>query len=55
VLTGKTVRKKWYSQKTKKTYDLIDTSFLNLDGSLSVIEILRNISNIMKVNALLKK
>ena len=48
VLDGKTMRKKWYSQKTKKTYDLIDTSFLNPDGSLSVIEIFRDISDITK-------
>jgi hypothetical protein len=44
VLSGETVRREWYSPKTKKTYDLIDTSFNNPDGSLSVIEIFRDIT-----------
>jgi hypothetical protein len=46
IFAGKTVRKKWYSKKNQKSYDLIDTSFLNPDGSLSMLEIFRDINEI---------
>ncbi|BBO75525.1 hypothetical protein DSCW_29420 [Desulfosarcina widdelii] len=44
VFSGETIRRDWYSPKTKKTYDLIDTFFENPDGSLSIIEIFRDIT-----------
>jgi len=44
VFLGKTVRWEWYSHKTNKTYDLIDTPLKNADGSLSKLEIFRDIT-----------
>jgi len=44
VFAGKTVRWEWYSFKNQKTYDLIDTPLKNLDGSISKLEIFRDIS-----------
>jgi PAS domain S-box-containing protein len=40
----KTCRWEWYSPKTQKTYDLIDTPLINPDGSISKLEIFRDIS-----------
>ena len=39
-----TCRWEWYSPKTKKTYDLIDTPLINPDGSISKLEIFRDIT-----------
>lgn len=39
-----TCRWEWYSPKTQKTYDLIDTPLINPDGSISKLEIFRDIS-----------
>jgi len=57
VLKGKTVRWEWYSPKNQKTYDLIDTPLINIDGSVSKLEIFRDITerkeasdNIYKTN-----
>jgi len=44
VFAGKTVRWEWYSFKNQRTYDLIDTSLKNPDGSLSKLEIFRDIT-----------
>ncbi len=44
VLAGKTVRWEWYSSKNHKTYDLIDTPLKNADGSISKLEIFRDIT-----------
>jgi len=44
VFAGKTVRWEWYSFKNQKTYDLIDTPLRNPDGSISKLEILRDIT-----------
>jgi signal transduction histidine kinase len=44
VFAGKTVRYEWTSYKTKKTYDLISTLMHNPDGSLSKLEIFRDIT-----------
>ncbi|MCK5343237.1 MAG: PAS domain S-box protein, partial [Candidatus Heimdallarchaeota archaeon] len=44
VFSGKTVRWEWYSFKNQKTYDLIDTPLKNPDGSISKLEILRDIT-----------
>ena len=44
VLAGKTVRWEWYSFKNQRTYDLIDTPLKNPDGSISKLEIFRDIT-----------
>lgn len=44
VLDGKTVRWDWYSPKTRKTYDLLDTPLKNADGSVSKLEIFRDVT-----------
>ncbi|MCP4612999.1 MAG: PAS domain S-box protein, partial [Planctomycetes bacterium] len=44
VFAGKTVRWEWYSFKNQKTYDLIDTPLKNIDGSISKLEIFRDIT-----------
>jgi PAS domain S-box-containing protein len=44
VFAGKTVRWEWYSFKNQKTYDLIDTPLRNSDGSISKLEIFRDIT-----------
>jgi len=46
VFEGKTVRSEWYSPKNQKTYDLIDTPLRNPDGSLSKLEIFRDITEL---------
>ncbi len=45
VFVGKTVRWEWYSSKNQKTYDLVDTPLKNLDGSISKLEIFRDITD----------
>jgi PAS domain-containing protein len=44
VFAGKAVRYEWTSHKTKKTYDLISTLMHNADGSMSKLEIFRDIT-----------
>ena len=44
VFTGETVRWEWTSFKNNKVYDLIDTPLTNLDGSISKLEIFRDIT-----------
>lgn len=44
VLAGKTVHWEWSSLKNHKTYDLIDTPLKNADGSISKLEIFRDIT-----------
>jgi PAS domain S-box-containing protein len=46
---GKTVRWEWYSVKNQKTYDLIDTPLKNPDGSISKLEIFRDITERKKL------
>jgi len=53
VFAGKTVRWEWYSEKTKKTYDLIDTPLKNSDGSISKLEIFRDITKQKKAEEIL--
>ncbi|MEE9566572.1 MAG: response regulator [Desulfobacteria bacterium] len=45
VWAGKTVRWEWYSFKNERTYDLIDTPLKNPDGSISKLEIFRDITD----------
>jgi len=44
VFKGKTVRWEWHCDKNDKTYDLIDTPIYNSDGSVSKLEIFRDIT-----------
>jgi len=44
VFAGKTVRWEWTSSKVGRTYDLIDTPLKNADGSISKLEIFRDIT-----------
>jgi PAS domain S-box-containing protein len=55
VFAGKTVRWEWYSTKNRKTYDLIDTPLKNPDGSLSKLEIFRDITERKKVEEQLEQ
>ncbi|MCK4561022.1 MAG: PhnD/SsuA/transferrin family substrate-binding protein [Calditrichia bacterium] len=55
VLLGKTVRWEWYSSKNQRTYDLIDTPFRNPDGSISKLEIFRDITERKQAEEELKK
>ena len=44
VFNGKTVRWEWYSSKTGKTYDLLDTPIKKPDGTISKFEIFHDIT-----------
>ncbi len=55
VLAGKTVRWEWYSSKNQKIYDLIDTPFRNPDGSISKLEIFRDITERKRIESKLKQ
>ncbi len=55
VFVGKTVRWEWYSSKKQLTYDLIDTPLTNPDGSISKLEIFRDITERKKAEETLKK
>ena len=52
VFKGKTVRWEWYSPMNQKTYDLLDTPLKNSDGTISKLEIFRDITE--QKNLLLK-
>ena len=45
VFAGKTVQWEWSSEINGKTYDLIDTPLKNPDGSISKLEIFRDITD----------
>jgi len=55
VFAGKTVRWEWYSPKNQKTYDLIETPLKMPDGSLSKLEIFRDITDLKQTQQMLKK
>jgi PAS domain S-box-containing protein len=44
VFAGKIVRWEWYCSRNNKTYDLLDTRLTNIDGSMSKLEIFRDIT-----------
>ena len=54
VFAGKTVRWEWYSFKNQRTYDLIDTPLRNPDGSISKLEIFRDITDLKQTQKLLQ-
>jgi PAS domain S-box-containing protein len=45
VFSGQAVRWEWYSERTKRTYDLIDVPVKNPDGSVSKLEIFNDITD----------
>lgn len=49
VFAGKTVHREWYCAKNQKTYDLIATPLRNSDGSLSKLEIFRDITEFREI------
>src|SRR4030042_5615172 len=55
VFEGKTVRWEWFSSKTGKTYDLVDTPLRNPDGSISKLEIFRDITERKQAEEALNK
>jgi PAS domain S-box-containing protein len=55
VFAGKTVRWEWYSFKNQRTYDLIDTPLKNPDGSLSKLEIFRDITEMKQAAERIKQ
>lgn len=48
VFQGNTVRYEWYLSKNKRTYDIINTPIHNLDGSICLLEIVRDITEFKK-------
>ncbi len=48
VFAGKTVRWMWTSPRNGKTYDLFDTPFRKPDGSVSKLEIFRDITDLVR-------
>jgi len=59
VFKGNTVRWEWHSEKNQRTYDLIDTPLMRSDGSISKLEIFRDITSMKNTekerNILLQK
>jgi PAS domain S-box-containing protein len=44
VFSGRTIRWEWYCPRNQRTYDLLDTPFHNPDGTVSKLEIFRDIT-----------
>jgi len=55
VMKGKTVRWEWYSQRTNKTYDLIETPLRGSDGTISKLTIFRDITDRKRMEEELKE
>jgi PAS domain S-box-containing protein len=55
VFAGKTVRWEWYSFKNQRTYDLLDTPLRNIDGSISKLEIFRDITDVKRAQDALRE
>jgi PAS domain S-box-containing protein len=51
----KTLRWEWESDKNGKVYDLIDTPYYHLDGTISKLEIFRDITDKKKIERLKRK
>ena len=49
VHAGKTVRWEWKSEKNGKIYDLLDTPLYNVDGTVSKLEIFRDVTADQKI------
>ncbi len=55
VFEGNTVHWEWYSEKADRTYDLIDTPIYNSDGSVSKLEIFRDMTERRRMEEELKE
>ena len=55
VFAGQTVRWEWYSEKTGKTYDLVDTPLEKARGNIVKLEIFRDITNRKQAEAALQE
>jgi PAS domain S-box-containing protein len=55
VFAGKYVQWEWYSSKNNKYYDLLDTPLKNPDGTISKIEIFRDITKRKQIEEALKR
>jgi len=55
VMKGKTVRWEWYSRRTNKTYDLIETPLRGSDGTISKLTIFRDITDRKRMEEELKE
>ncbi len=55
ILNGETIRWESYFKQTNKTYDLISTPIINADGSVSKLEIFRDITERKRDEELLKR
>ena len=54
VIKGKTVRWEWYSFKNHRTYELVDIPLKNSDGSVSKLEIFRDVTERKKIEESLR-
>lgn len=54
IFKGKTVHWEFHVSKNQKTYDLIDTPLINADGSISKLEIIRDITKRKQIEEKLK-
>lgn len=52
---GESIRWEWDSVKSNKIYDLISTPFKNFDGSLSMLQIFRDMTEFKKASAAVEK
>jgi PAS domain S-box-containing protein len=55
VFAGRSVRREWYSPKTDKTYDILDTPFVGPDEVLCKLGILRDISDRTRAESALRE
>ncbi len=55
VFAGQTVRWEWYSPKNQRTYDLLDTPLRNSDGTVSKLEIFRDVTERKAMEEALKE
>ncbi len=55
IMNGQTVRWEWFSPKNNKLYDLVDTPLKNADGSISKLEIFRDVTELKEVHQTLEK
>ncbi len=54
VFSGEIIHWEWYCARNQKTYDLVDTPLRNSDGSLSKLEIFRDITEFRKAQKMLQ-
>jgi PAS domain S-box-containing protein len=55
ILAGNPIRLEWYARKNFKTYDLVGTPLRNPDGTVSKLEIFRDVTHRKRVEEVLRK